>query len=136
MWRWVRASRKFEGSYSLQVYAQICTEDKGTHPNIQRHIKQDLNLHSEISFTLLWRRIEGNKSYCNITWKLLFKEHNVLKTNFKIYIKINLLIFVFFFSRCYEMPDFGGKTCWKTSTWSPRRTGQCDIQRGLWATNI
>jgi hypothetical protein len=107
-----------------------------THPNIQRHIKQDLNLHSEISFTLLWRHLEGDKSYCNITWKLLFKEHNVLKTNFKIHIEINLLIFVFFFSRCHaslkkEIPDFGGKTCWKTSTWIPRRTGQCDIQRGL-----
>jgi hypothetical protein len=38
-----------------------------THPNIQRHFKQDLNLHSKISFTLLWRRLEGDKSYCNIT---------------------------------------------------------------------
>ena len=30
MCRWVRGSRKFEGSYSLQVYDQFCTEDEGT----------------------------------------------------------------------------------------------------------
>jgi hypothetical protein len=34
------------------------------------------------------------------------------------------------------MLDFGGKTCWKTSTWRPRKRGQCGIKRGLWATNI
>lgn len=69
-----------------------------THPNAQRHIKEDLNLLREISITLLWRCLEWDKSYCDLTLKLLFEDHNILKTNFKIYIEINLLIFVVFFS--------------------------------------
>lgn len=67
-------------NFALQMKAERPFDTSSTtHPNIQRHIEDDLNLHSEISLTLLWRYLEEDMSYCNITLKLLFKDHIILK---------------------------------------------------------
>lgn len=75
-----RIAFRYAANFALQMKAlRPFDTSSTTNPNIQRHIKDDLNLHSEICLTLLWRHLEGDMSYCNITLILLFKDHIILK---------------------------------------------------------
>jgi hypothetical protein len=68
-----RIAFRYTANFALKMKAlQPCDTSSTIHTDIQRHIKEGLNLNSEISFTLLWSHLEGDRSYCNITLKLLY----------------------------------------------------------------
>ena len=63
------------------------------------YIKEDLNLHSEISFTLLWRRLEGGHVLLQYNNKIIIQRAYYIKNKFQ-NIYCNKIIH-FFFSRCH-----------------------------------